>query len=100
LKTKFDCVQIILTEQQTDSTVSWISNLLAASDKALLVNKSLRNICNMNSSIENLLNSLERNETEEAVQETLAEIKRHLIQSAEASKNVLSSSSFFNYTNS
>ena len=50
--------------------------------------------------MDSLLLSLERNENDEAVQETLAEIKRHLIQSAEASKNVLNSSTFFHNANS
>ena len=53
-----------------------------------------------NLSMDNLLISLERNENDEAVQETLVEIKRHLIQSAETSKNVLNSSTFFHNANS
>lgn len=51
-------------------------------------------------SIEILLNSLESNDSDESVQDTLIEIKRHLIQCAEASKNVLNSSFFIHNANS
>jgi hypothetical protein len=50
--------------------------------------------------IDSLLTALESKDSDEEVQEKLAEIKRHLIQFAEGSKSVLNSKEFFNYANS
>lgn len=52
------------------------------------------------SEIDLLLNSLDKNDNGEAVQENLGEIKKHLIQFAAASRNVLKSKEFFNNANS
>lgn len=51
-------------------------------------------------SIDLLLGSLESNTSDEAVQETLGEIKKHLIQFAASSSNVLNSRNFFEFANS
>lgn len=50
--------------------------------------------------MENLLFSLESDQSDEDVQEILAKIKGILIQSAEASKNVLNSTTFLHNANS
>lgn len=51
-------------------------------------------------SIDSLLHTLESNDSDEAVQETLGEIKAHLIQFAAGSTRVLKSRNFFNAANS
>lgn len=48
-------------------------------------------------SIQNLLNKLENTANEDDIQETLKEIKSHLIKTASSSKNILSSAYFFNF---
>jgi hypothetical protein len=51
-------------------------------------------------SIEILLNKLEQTSSEEETQEALKDIRRHLIQTASSSKNILNSSNFYNFANS
>lgn len=50
--------------------------------------------------INSLLSVLEGNDSDETIQEKLTEIKKHLIQFAEASRNVLDSKQFINLANS
>ena len=50
--------------------------------------------------VEVLLNNLSQEPAEEDVQEILSEIKKHLIQSAQSSRNVLASQDFFRNANS
>lgn len=52
-------------------------------------------------SIDSLLNNLEaEGKSDEALQETLGDIKKHLIQFAHASRSVLRSQEFFRIANS
>lgn len=50
--------------------------------------------------IDDLLSSLESNTSDEAVQETLGEIKKNLIQFASSSRSVLNSARFLEKANS
>lgn len=50
--------------------------------------------------IDSLLNNLESEDGDEAIQETLGEIKKHLIQFAHSSRSVLRSQEFFKIANS
>lgn len=50
--------------------------------------------------INNLLSALEGDDSDEVVQEKLGEIKKHLIQFAQASRNVLDSKQFIDLANS
>lgn len=47
-----------------------------------------------------LLNKLESISNEDEIQETLKEIKAHLIRTASSSKNILNSAYFYNFTSS
>lgn len=50
--------------------------------------------------IGDLLNKLENITNEDEIQETLKEIKAHLIRTASSSKNILNSAYFYHFANS